>query len=253
VALAEDEWGRYLTRVLKVVLLLILLLWNILLLGILFTSMPKNDFGRPFWSTLAFLRGEDMYALNESVVYLFKETTILHLWDLNPPHAHLLPLAVLPPRLALQVWCLLGGFCLYGSIRIVLTQLGLKLTPSQGEWLVLGLLGFTGMGTAVLTGHMSFPLMLLITLAWCDARHGRWWRAGAWLGLGMSHAADGIGGLEDLDLNVPAGQNLARGQTGWSRADDCDSHGCSPGSRTEWVVIDSGRAWATRARNARQS
>jgi len=185
---ASGERGGALTRVVLLVLLLPWLCWNLFLLGILFASMPKNDFGRPFWSTLAFLRGEDMYALNESVVYLFKGTTILHLWDLNPPHAHLLllPLAVLPPRLALLVWCILGGLCLYASIRIILSQIGLELTPSQKEWMVLGLLAFTGMGTAVVTGHLSFPLMLLITLAWSDARHGRWSKAGAWLGLGMS-------------------------------------------------------------------
>ena len=188
VAQASGEWGSGLKRVLRVVLWLSLLYWNLLLLTILFVSMPKNDFGRPFWSTLAFLRGEDMYALNVSVGFVFNKYTILHLWDLDPPHAHLLllPLAVLPPWLALLVWCVLGGLCLYGSIRIVLTQLGLRLTPRQGDWMVLGLLGFTGMGTAVVTGQMSFPLMLLITLAWCDARNGRWWRAGAWLGLGMS-------------------------------------------------------------------
>jgi hypothetical protein len=52
--------------------------------------MPKNDFGRPFWSTLAFLRGEEMYALNESVGFAFNKYTILQLWDLNPPHAHIL-------------------------------------------------------------------------------------------------------------------------------------------------------------------
>ena len=129
-----------------------------------------------------------MYALNPSVIHVLNKTTILNLWDLNPPHAHplLLPLAVLPPRLALLVWCILGGLCLYASIRIILTQIGLELTPSQREWMVLGLLAFTGMGTAVVTGHMSFPLMLLITLAWCNARNGRWLRAGAWLGLGMS-------------------------------------------------------------------
>src|SRR5208337_1664220 len=39
VALAAGEWGRCLTRALKVVLLLILLLWNLLLLEVLFTSM----------------------------------------------------------------------------------------------------------------------------------------------------------------------------------------------------------------------
>jgi hypothetical protein len=104
----------------------------------------------------------------------------------HKPCILLLPLAALPPRLALLVWCILGGPCLYASIRIILTQIGLQLTPSQKEWMVLGLLAFTGMGTALGTGHMSFPLMLLITLAWCDARNGRWLRAGAWLGLGMS-------------------------------------------------------------------
>ena len=187
-AKAPGERVGAITRVALLVLLPSLLCWNLLLLAALFHSLPKNDFGRPFWSTLTFFRGEDMYALNESVLYLYKETTYLHLWDLNPPHAHLvlLPLANLPPRLTLLAWCILGGLCLFASIRIILTQLVLKLTPSQCEWMMLGILSFTGMGTAVITGHMSFPLMLLVTLAWLDARNGRWWRAGAWLGLGMS-------------------------------------------------------------------
>ena len=185
--LAAGEWVRYLARALKLALFLFLLLWNLLLFGILFTSMPKNDFGRPFWSTLAFLRGQEMYTLNSSVT-VFNKTARLNLWDLSPPHAHLvlLPLATLPPSLALLLWCLLSGFCLYGSIRIVLSQLRLKLTSSQGEWMVLGILGFSGMGTAVITGHISFLLMFLITVAWHNARNGRWWQAGAWLGLGMS-------------------------------------------------------------------
>ena len=51
---------------------------------------------------------------------------------------------------------------------------------------MLGLLAFTGMSAAVVTGHLSFFLMLVITLAWRDARAGRWSHAGAWLGLGMS-------------------------------------------------------------------
>ena len=105
-AQASGERGGALTRVVMLVLLLSLLCWNLLLLGILFTSMPKNDFGRPFWSTLAFLRGEEMYALNESVGFAFNKYTILQLWDLDPPHAHilLLPLAALPPWLALLRW-----------------------------------------------------------------------------------------------------------------------------------------------------
>jgi len=42
---ASGERGGALTRVVMLVLLLSLLCWNLLLLGILFTSMPKNDFG----------------------------------------------------------------------------------------------------------------------------------------------------------------------------------------------------------------
>ncbi len=187
-AQASGDQGSALKRVLKLVLGVSLLSWNLLLLVVLFVSMPRNDFGRPFLSSLAFLQGKDMYALNPSVYFAINMSTSLKLWNLSPPHAHLLhlPLAVLTPGLALLVWCILSGLCLYASIRIILKQIGLVLTPVQREWMVLGLLGFTGMGTAVVTGHMAFPLMLLITLAWRDARNGSWWRAGAWLGLGMS-------------------------------------------------------------------
>ena len=59
-AQASGERCRALKRVVMLVLLPSLLCWNLFLLGILFASMPRNDFGRPFWSPLAFLRGEDM-------------------------------------------------------------------------------------------------------------------------------------------------------------------------------------------------
>jgi Glycosyltransferase family 87 len=187
---AKGAGGDYsdLTRLMRAALWPFLLSWNFLLLSALFMSMPRNDFGRPFWSTLAFVRGQDMYAFNESTGFMFNQDTRINLWNLSPPHAHLmvLPLAILPPWFALVVWCLLSGTCLYASIRIILTELGLELSLVQREWMVLGLLAFTGMGTAIVTGHLSFPLMLVITLAWRDARHGKWGRAGAWLGLGMS-------------------------------------------------------------------
>jgi hypothetical protein len=184
----SPERVRVLIGFVKVVLLVVLLDWQLNLLGVLFTSTPRNDFGRPFWGTLAFLQGQDMYALNESVIWYFNKNTVLNLWDLNPPHAHLLylPLTLLSPSLALLVWCVSSGTCLWASIRIILRQIDLKLSREQIEWTVLGLLAFTGMSTAVITGHVSFLLMLVITLAWRDARAGRWSRAGAWLGLGMS-------------------------------------------------------------------
>src|SRR5262245_8322615 len=40
--------------------------WNLLLLFLMCWLMPKNDFGRTFYSVVAFLRGQDMYAMNAS-------------------------------------------------------------------------------------------------------------------------------------------------------------------------------------------
>jgi hypothetical protein len=185
---AGVEWGRCLANFAMIGLTLFLLLWNLLLLAMAFESMPRNDFGRPLMGTRAFLEGKDMYGETEAVVYRYNRDTVLHLWNLNPPHSHLLylPLAVIPTWPALLAWSVLSGICLYGSIRIILSEVGIALTPRRKEWMVVGLLSFSAMGVAVITAHMSFPLMLLITMAWRDARHGRWGKAGSWLGLALS-------------------------------------------------------------------
>ncbi len=88
--------------------------------------------------------------------------------------------------MALLAWWVLSGLCLYGSIRIILSETRIELTPRLKKWMVVGLLSFSAMGVAMVTAHISFPLMLLITLSWRDARHGRWGKAGAWLGLALS-------------------------------------------------------------------
>ena len=81
----------------------------------------------------------------------------IDLWNLNPPHFQLLflPLAVLEPTFALLVWCLVGGLCLYLSLRIIIQEIPLELTPDRRQWVVLGLMSFSGMGSALVTGHMS--------------------------------------------------------------------------------------------------
>lgn len=180
--------GRQLALALFVVGAILLSIGNGLLLAIMIGMMPKNDFGRPLWSTIAFLRGADMYAANHAVSLQVNPDRAIELWNLSPPHFHLflLPLALLPEGVALLVWCVLSGFCFYLALGFVLREIGLELTVRGRQWAVLGLLASSAMGAALVTAHVSFPLMLLMTLAWRDARHGRWTRAGACLGLGMS-------------------------------------------------------------------
>ena len=180
--------GRRLAKLAMAGLTLFLLLWNLLFFAMAFASMPANDFGRPLMATQEFLQGRDMYGETKAVVFQYSPETVIRLWDLNPPHSHFLylPLAVAPSWLALPAWYVLSGLCLYGSIGITVSEIGIGLTPRRKQWMIVGLMSFSAMGVAVAMAHMSFPLMLLVTLAWRNARHGRWGKAGSWLGLALS-------------------------------------------------------------------
>ena len=185
---ADGERGGRRRTFALTVLILVLILWNLFLVAVTFAGMPRNDFGRPLLGTRAFLDGKDMYGETDAVITWCNSDTILRLWNLNPPHSHLLylPLAVLPAELALSIWYVVGGLCLYGSIRILLSETGIELTPRRRDWMTAGLLAFSATGVALVTVHMTFLLMLVTTLAWRDARHRRWGKAGAWLGLALS-------------------------------------------------------------------
>jgi alpha-1,2-mannosyltransferase len=104
---------------------------------------------------------------------------------MNPPHFHLLllPLTLLPPKVALGLWGIASFLCLFVSLRVIAREARLELTLRQ-RWLrSLGVLGFTGTSMVLVTGQLSFLLLLPITLAWAEARRGRWTQAGAYLGV----------------------------------------------------------------------
>jgi hypothetical protein len=165
----------------------VLVLMNVFWLALMFFLMPRNDFGRTFLSAVAFANGGNMYGLNPSIPWNIDGDTI-YLWNLNPPHFHLvlLPLVFLPQRVALFVWMLANVLCLFAGIRLIGREAKVQLTPMQRQLMIVGLLGFIGMSTAVVTGHLSFMLFYVVTLSWAAARHGRWGWAGFWLGLGLS-------------------------------------------------------------------
>jgi hypothetical protein len=158
-------------------------------LGLMIQLTPKNDFGRTFLSAVAFVHGEPMYAMNDSIPWKIEEDgTTINLWNLNPPHFHLLllPLAWLPIRAALMVWLLVNVACGTIALRLVAREAGWNFTSQQRQWVLVGFLGFIGTQTAFVTGHMSFLLFWLVTLSWIAARHDRWTTAGVTLGLGLS-------------------------------------------------------------------
>src|SRR5262245_43897982 len=131
-------------------LALVLTLWNAVLLVTMMALMPKNDFGRTFVSAVAFVNGEDMYAMNESVPWWI-ETTQIQLWNLNPPHFHLLllPLAWLSNDTAMWAWLVFSAACLLLAFKVLLAEVRIEWTPLKRQLAVVGLLAFIGTATAI--------------------------------------------------------------------------------------------------------
>jgi hypothetical protein len=167
-------------------LALVLLWWNLVHLGIMVSKTPDNDFSKGWYSTVAFLQGGEMYGYNDSIPAHFTPDTPTNLWNLNPPHFHLLmlPFALMPLMKGLMAWVLFNFLLLFVGLRWLSRELGL--TPKQRQWALLAFLAFNGTHATFLCGHCSYLLLLAVLGMWTAARRGRWVRAGLWLGAGMS-------------------------------------------------------------------
>jgi hypothetical protein len=170
------------------VLAVLLLLWNVGLFCCLLVGMPQNDFCRMYYTAHAFWQGEDMYGRNPATPAKLDEDNSIDLWNLNPPHFHLLllPLGALPPEAALACWWAMNFLCLCLCLRWIVREAGLELTPRARQLGLVALLGFSGTSTMILTSQLSLVLLIPITLAWIAARRGRWFRCGLWLGIALS-------------------------------------------------------------------
>lgn len=152
------------------------------------TRMEMNDFGRFYYSARLFLDGKDMYGTSPSVPVALGPGVVHDFLNMNPPHFHLplLPLATLPPKVALLLWALASVAALIWSLWLIVRELQIRVTATGMLWGLAATLTFAATGTTIATGQLSFLLLLPITLAWLAARHGAWTRAGLWLGLTMS-------------------------------------------------------------------
>lgn len=153
----------------------------------MYAELAMNDFGRFYYSARAFLAGGDMYGPTEATAIQVGSATA-HLWNMNPPHFHLLllPIALLTPLAALNVWWAANLVALSLSLHVVGRQLGWRWTMPRLLWTATAVVLCSATGIIVVTGQLSFLLMLPFTLAWAAARHGRWARAAVWLGVAVS-------------------------------------------------------------------
>src|SRR5262245_44605653 len=151
-------------------------------------EMHMNDFCKFYYSARAFFEGRDMYAPSPGTNIGTGAAADLQFLNLNPPHFHLvvLPFAMMPPDLAVVLWVAVSLAALMISLVLIGRELGVAWTPLRVFVVAFAVLAFSGTQAFFLTGQVSMLLMLAMTLAWLDARRGRWPAAAIWLGLCLS-------------------------------------------------------------------
>jgi alpha-1,2-mannosyltransferase len=105
-------------------------------------------------------------------------------WNMNPPHFHLLilPLAVLSRLTAVLAWSTLSLAAAVTAAALIARELRIEWRASAIVWAVVLLVVVSATGQVVVTGQITFFLLLGVTWSWIAARSGRWSGAGAVLG-----------------------------------------------------------------------
>ena len=121
-------------RLALIVVMMALVWWNSLLFVCSWALLPANDFGRMYASAALFMDGDDMYAWTPAAPAQLEENYVIDLFNMNPPHFHLLllPLSLLHNAdYAFVVWWALSGLCLFHAGKWTLTEIGVQ--PDAGS------------------------------------------------------------------------------------------------------------------------
>ena len=155
---------------------------NAFLVRTMATELHMNDFGKFYYSARAFLDGRDMYAPSPATE--LPRLKGLQFLNMNPPHFHLLvlPLALLSPGPAVELWMIASLMALILSILLIAREVNFAWSARRLLCVTFGALAFAASETFFATGQLSLLLMLAMTFCWLSARRGRWIQTGAWLG-----------------------------------------------------------------------
>jgi hypothetical protein len=155
------------------------------LASLMATELHMNDFGKFYYSTMSFVEGGDMYGPSPATRIQFTAMESREFLNMNPPHFHLLtlPLAAVGPLTALWLWTIASVAALVASLRVVARELRIVWTPARIGVAVIGTLVCSATVSTVVTGQLTFLLLLPVTLAWASARGGRWNRSAVYLGV----------------------------------------------------------------------
>ncbi|HEX7778859.1 MAG TPA: glycosyltransferase family 87 protein [Vicinamibacterales bacterium] len=155
---------------------------------LMYNHLHMNDFGKFYYSAQLFLNGQDMYGPSPATGIPVGKNEIRQFLNMNPPHFHLLilPLALLSPLWAISIWLLVSVVALVAAARAIARALDWHWTPARVAWVVFAVVVCSATAANVITGQLTFVMMLPITLAWIAARRGDWSKASVLLGIAAS-------------------------------------------------------------------
>jgi alpha-1,2-mannosyltransferase len=143
-----------------------------------------NDFGRFYYSLQAWAAGGSLYQPTIATLLEYRDGYAAHLWNMNPPHAHLLfwPFVLLPITSAFALWTaanmVAAGCAIFAAVRAT----GIR----PAGWIVaLALVSEPALSWAV-TGQLAGFLMAAVTALWLSIRREDWTGAGILVGLTCS-------------------------------------------------------------------
>jgi hypothetical protein len=170
-----------------IALIIYLTLYNIDY-AMIMIKLNMNDFGKLYYAAVSFLQGGNFYDLSPAMIIPVSPLELHIFLNLNPPHFHLLllPFAIFSPKIALFLWSAISFIFSLTSLYIIFHEVKVLFNFWRLMLLIVALLAFAGTATVVVTGQISFILMLPLTLFWMNSRHGRWNAAAIYLGLSMA-------------------------------------------------------------------
>jgi len=171
------------------ILFFILALYNLVYFVCGYTAMHTQDFGKLFNTTTSLLNGRyDGYINSFATLVLISRYKYCYLFNMNPPHFHILliPISFFNIYSAFYIWTFINFMCLIISLILIIKETRIKITFFRSFLIFFGVLIFASTVPNLLTGQLSFLLLLPFTLAWIAARRGNWLKAGVWMGILMS-------------------------------------------------------------------
>lgn len=156
--------------------------WHVLV------ALHYNDFGKFYYAALQARHGDSLYGPSPATLIPLSATLSREFWDLNPPHFHLLiwPLSFLSLPNAFLVWTAVNAGLVGASIRVVWSELSLRV--SFRTFIVATVLTLAAAPTLTwfVTGQLTGILAAIGTWIWRDMRRERWDRAGIAIGVACS-------------------------------------------------------------------